>query len=714
MDHGTGHAPRVSVIMATYNGSRYIRQSISSILSQTFRDFELIVCDDCSTDDTLAVLRSIDDPRLRIVRNETNAGVVGSRNRCFALARGQFIAMLDHDDLSRPTRLAKQVRYLDAHFGTVLVGTDAHNFENGRLTPTRHPPRSSPAVIRWLLQVANPLVCSSVMFRADAGRRLGTFMREDCKYADDYDLYHRLLRHGEIARLDEPLTIYRLHASNTFKAQEETMIGNAVKVLAQSYHDLFGDQARQMAALVVRHVSAAHGVADSGVLEQVRAVLARLKEVYTSPGMVAGDDVALIERYDRDLWRRVLRASANSAPGLTPEDADLLYGGSSFSFRDRAKMALGRLPMREQLKQVRDRLHRPPEPVPPARVRKFGLRFNPVSKDQGRPPTLFVVVDTEAEFDWDAPFTRDMTGVSAFHAIERGQHVFDRYGLRPIYVVDYPVVTQDHSRDRLRAILARDGCAIGAHPHPWTTPPYTEALTVGNSYPGNLPADLQEQKLVSLLAAIRERFGVAAQFHKAGRYGFGPASPAILARHGIKVDFSIMPGVDLRPKGGPNFRGLAPVPYEVEGTGLLTVPMTRMNLGMAPWLGPASELLRHRPGLGWLKLQPVLAMARMADDITLTPEGVTVDEQIRLVRSMMRDGHRLFVMHYHSPSLSPGHTPYVHTAEEADRFVQSIDDVCRFFFEELGGLPGYPPDLLAMADELRADAENRHELIRAA
>ena len=116
--------------------------------------------------------------------------------------------MLDHDDLSRPTRLAKQVAYLEEHPGTMLVGTAAHTLDNGALTPTRHPPRSSPMMIRWLLYVANPLICSSIMFRADGVRRLDIFLREEYKYADDYDLYHRLMPFGDIARLDEPLTIF--------------------------------------------------------------------------------------------------------------------------------------------------------------------------------------------------------------------------------------------------------------------------------------------------------------------------------------------------------------------------------------------------------------------------------------------------------------------------------------------------------------------------
>jgi hypothetical protein len=93
-------APQVSVIMATYNGDRFVRQGINSILAQTLQDFELIITDDCSTDETGAILDSIGDPRVRVLRNSENVGVVQSRNRCLAAARGQYVAMLDHDDLT--------------------------------------------------------------------------------------------------------------------------------------------------------------------------------------------------------------------------------------------------------------------------------------------------------------------------------------------------------------------------------------------------------------------------------------------------------------------------------------------------------------------------------------------------------------------------------------------------------------------------------------
>ena len=334
----------------------------------------------------------------------------------------------------------------------------------------------------------------------------------------------------------------------------------------------------------------------------------------------------------------------------------------------------------------------------------FDTAYLPVEIDAAFPPTLFVVVDTEAEFDWTKPFSRDLTGVAAMDSVERGQAVFDRYGLRPIYVVDFPVASQARSVERLRQILDRGGCSIGAHLHPWTNPPFEEDLSDRNSFAGNLPPALEERKLACLIEVIQRNLGVTPRFYKAGRYGLGPATAAMISQYGIEVDLSVLPGADLRRKGGPDYRKLRPIPYWVPAGNILSVPMTRGHVGMAPWLGPMSERAKRVPGWQRLHLQSVLSRARIADTIPLTPEGTTAEEQIRLIKAMLRRGNRLFVMSYHSPSLSPGHTSYVRTAAEADAFVARMHEVCRYFFEELGGMPGSASTLLQLAERQRANS----------
>ena len=481
-----GRAPRVSVIMATYNGSAYIGYSLRSLLAQTLQDFEIIVVDDCSTDDTHAVLRAIADPRLRVIRNAENIGVVRSRNRCFEAARGEYVAMLDHDDLSLPTRLHKQVAYLDAHPDTVLVGTSAHTTEGGRMGSPRHDGPTTPALIGWLLLVANPLVCSSVMFRASVVRRQGEFLRADYAYADDYDLYQRLAVHGRIARLDEPLTIYRLHGTNASRKHEHLMTMNAARALTPAYARWIGAEAAAAAELVATHLASCKPARDLETLRRLQRTLVTVTRTYVSQHDVGSADVLAIRAQADLLWERTVSVSARESGLSIPADVASLFGtgrGGTRLARSRlsVRWAIDRMPFQRSARGALHRLAgRATRPPPRARsVLVSSAVYRPADMATDRIPTLFVVVDTEAEFDWAKPFRRDLNTVEAADHLGRGQAVFDRYGLKPLYVVDYPIATNPKSVARIRDILERGACEIGAHLHPWTTPPYGRTSATG-------------------------------------------------------------------------------------------------------------------------------------------------------------------------------------------------------------------------------------------
>src|SRR4051794_29608800 len=115
--------PKVTVLLAVYNGERYLREAIDSILGQTFQDFEFLIINDGSTDSTREIILSYHDPRIRLVDNEDNIGQTRSLNRGLALAAGQFVARQDADDISEPERLASQVAFLEIHPEVVLLGT---------------------------------------------------------------------------------------------------------------------------------------------------------------------------------------------------------------------------------------------------------------------------------------------------------------------------------------------------------------------------------------------------------------------------------------------------------------------------------------------------------------------------------------------------------------------------------------------------------------
>lgn len=690
--------------MAAYNAARLIGQSIESLLGQTFAGFELIIVDDCSTDDTAATIARYEDPRIRYARNPSNLGVVGTRNRALTMARGEYVAILDADDLSFPTRLAQQVQHLDRMPECCLVGTSLRVWDGGQLGRDRTPAASAAVPLAWLLQIENPLAFSSTMFRRRCLEALGAFLLDEYEYAEDFDLQHRMSEIGRLDCLAVPLTVYRRHSSNTSTLNELRMLAATAAVLRRGYAGLGADTPAALAMLVARHVVAGHGFEALPDQQAVQDLLARLFAMFVArDGPAPEVQRAMAQHTAARVWRPV---SVGIAKGRTPAwDAWQSFqafcraigatgaGWPALAMARANAAAPGSL--RALVRRNRAKRLQATEAAPEAaRVHLYEVAYRPSDFDVDRPPALYIVIDTEAEFDWTGPFARDQTEVSAMAAIVHGQAIFDRYGLRPVYLVDYPVASQPAGYEPLRPILARGGCVIGAHLQPWTTPPGEEEVTAQNSFACNLPPELEARKIATLLAAIERNFGVVPRFYKAGRYGIGPNTVETLARHGIKVDFSVVPGRDLRAEGGPDFSGFRARPYVAERSGILTLPLTRGYTGALHRAGTELDRLLSKPPLHALHGLGLLRRLRLLDRANLTPEGTPAAEQVALARAMLRRGHRTLVMTFHSPSLAPGHTPYVRDPAEAGAFLASLDQVCRTLFEEIGVLPGNPLDLL--------------------
>jgi glycosyltransferase involved in cell wall biosynthesis len=312
--------PAVSVIMPAYNGAAWIGETIASVLAQDFADWELVVVDDCSTDDTRALLAGYTDPRIRVLHAAENGGPVLARNQAFAAARGRYIAGLDQDDLCKPTRFSAQVTYLDAHPGTVLVATAADLLEEGRCTPWPADRPLTPATIPWLLLTQNPLVWSTVMFRADAARALTPFERPEVRYAEDFDLYHRLGRLGGIARLDASQLLYRCHPGGASKRYAEMMAASAARVLAERYASLFGEAAEANAAVVVRYFMAREPVPDLATLGTLSCILGALHADHVARTPLTPDERAEVDGEHARLWWLVARPALRQG-AVTLRDA---------------------------------------------------------------------------------------------------------------------------------------------------------------------------------------------------------------------------------------------------------------------------------------------------------------------------------------------------------------------------------------------------------
>jgi len=316
----------------------------------------------------------------------------------------------------------------------------------------------------------------------------------------------------------------------------------------------------------------------------------------------------------------------------------------------------------------------------------------------GQQPLLVVVVDTEAEFDWVRNSSRKATGVQSVKEQRLAHRIFDKYGVRPTYVLDYPVSSKPEGYQWIRELLDAGRCEIGAHLQPWDTPPFAEGISDANSYPGNLPPELERAKLAELTGTIARNLGIQPRIYKAGRYGVGKATARTLADLGYEVDVSVLPGTNLSQQLGPDFSrcGARPYWFGADRT-MFEIPMSIGFTGALALFGPALHRTIHKPWLHRLHVPGVLARLHLLDRVTLTPEGVTYSEQRRLTRALLASGHRVFSLTYHSPSLAPGNTPYVRTEADLRAFLHRIEQYLDFFIGEIGGVAKTPLEVRDLA-----------------
>ena len=308
----------------------------------------------------------------------------------------------------------------------------------------------------------------------------------------------------------------------------------------------------------------------------------------------------------------------------------------------------------------------------------------PIELPPSDPPTLFVVVDTEEEFDWSAPFSRESTAVTAMRHIDRAQQIFDRFGIVPTYVIDYPVASKPEGSSLLAEFASSGRATIGAHLHPWVTPPHDEEVSRPNSFAMNLPAQLETAKLRTMVESIEQVFGNRPQIYKAGRYGVAPRTLRSLHSMGFLVDTSVNPHMNYASEHGPDFRAFDARPYWLAGD-LLEIPCTT---GFAGFAGTTLGPTLHAAALAapsQFRAVGVLARLGVTNRIMLSPEGSTLEEMKTLTRALVTGGLRTLTFSFHSPSVEPGHTPYVRSQADLGKFLQSIEQYFEFFFGELGG-----------------------------
>lgn len=205
----TGHEPLVSVVMSAFNAEQFIGDSIASILGQKYRNIELILVDDGSTDRTDLVIKSFADPRIRHIKHARNMRLAASLNEGVRMARGSYVARMDADDVCLPDRIARQVRYMERNPNVTVLGGSAVaiGLGTGRLTyPRRH------SAIKAELLFQNSLCHPTVMFRKHA---VPEWYNDSVLAGQDYELWVRLVDRVEFFNGRAPVIAYRLHESQT-------------------------------------------------------------------------------------------------------------------------------------------------------------------------------------------------------------------------------------------------------------------------------------------------------------------------------------------------------------------------------------------------------------------------------------------------------------------------------------------------------------------
>lgn len=284
-------------------------------------------------------------------------------------------------------------------------------------------------------------------------------------------------------------------------------------------------------------------------------------------------------------------------------------------------------------------------------------------------PRFVVTVDAEEEFDWAKPFDRFGHGLRHVPWIARFQEFCEHQGVAPVYLLDYPVACDERMIAALSPAVLAGRAEIGVQLHPWVNPPHEEDVNVHNSYAGNLPPELERAKFDALRATIAAAFGRDPVIYRAGRYGVGPATARIVAEGGIAIDTSVRAGFDYTAQGGPDFRELPVRPWWIERPGdaapggLIELPLTTVYCGALRRHGAAiHHALARVP-----RLRGVLARLGLVERVPLTPEGVDLRAALRGIDAALAERLPVLVFSFHSPSLLPGHTPYVRDEDALDR-----------------------------------------------
>ena len=303
---------------------------------------------------------------------------------------------------------------------------------------------------------------------------------------------------------------------------------------------------------------------------------------------------------------------------------------------------------------------------------------------------LLVGIDTEGDNQWDAAARRDQR-FENLYALPRLHALFARHGVRPTYVITYPVAKDPRSADVLRTLLAGGDCEIGAHHHAWETPPCTDEDVRRHPYASMLPRDQFEAQLESLTQAITEAIGRAPVSYRSGRFGFSADHVAGLERCGYLVESSVAPLFYEAHKGGPEFVEAPLTPYFLAYdsatrpgcSGVLEVPVSAALNHHLPAALQHAYARAPKP----YTTRRVLRAMRLLRMRWLRPSYSSLDDMIGLAKDLARWNEPVLNLLFHSSEAIVGGSPYNRTQGELDAFCERLERFLAFATKDLGAAP---------------------------
>ena len=305
----------------------------------------------------------------------------------------------------------------------------------------------------------------------------------------------------------------------------------------------------------------------------------------------------------------------------------------------------------------------------------------------GYSPSVLVGIDTEADDQWSAG-GRERLEVRNAERLPALQALLAGHGIRPTYVVTHEMATRPESASVLRAIARSGQAEIGAHLHPWSSPPFRPDDLRDHTYPHNLPPELLARQLRELTQTIHEHLGVRPTTYRAGRNGFHGGTLPVLEELGYTVDTSVDPLFNERRKGGPSFPGAPLVPYhpdyrDVRRAGasrILEVPITAAT---TPALPKALEGLYARlPTIPWRGALKRLGLR----PVWLRPSYTPLPDMLAFASRLAADRVPCFNIIFHSSEVLPGGSPYTPDAASVERFLSDLDRLLEHLTKGLGGV----------------------------